>query len=161
MRGNYRQSAKELFQAFFYPDVGTAQKAHHNHSTINVPSDLLLGSRAIYEDLDFIIEKSEKMNESSSTSNHKNWIKVNRVDIRLRPGGGAVQSSGIISADFVCTNFVNIRMNELVSKDLGYEQRDTFEEVDATEKIGPTYGYKKYKHEMESRLQIPAEFRSV
>ena len=40
-------------------------------------------------------------------------------------------------------------MNELVSKDLGYEQRDTFEEVDATEKIGPTYGYKKYKHEME------------
>jgi hypothetical protein len=72
-----------------------------------------------------------------------------------------VQSSDIISADFVCTNFVNIRMNELVSKDLGYEQRDTFEEVDATEKIGPTYGYKKYKHEMESRLQIPAEFRSV
>jgi hypothetical protein len=73
--------AKELFQAFFYPDVGTAQKAHRNHSTINVPGDLLLGSRAIYEDLDFVIKKSEKMNESPSTSNHENWIKVNGVDI--------------------------------------------------------------------------------
>jgi hypothetical protein len=69
--------AKELVQTFFYPDVCMAHKAHRNHSTINVPGDVLLGSRAIYEDLDFVIKKSDKMNESSSTSNHENWIKVN------------------------------------------------------------------------------------
>jgi hypothetical protein len=148
--------AKELFDVLFYKDIPTAQKAHRNHSRIYVHGDVLLGSKVINNTgLDFIIKKSDRFDESP-TGNHQNWIKVNGVDIQLLPYGGPVdRSSRITPASFIRTDFVNVRMNELVSKKLDYVQKDKFDEVDATAKIGPTYGYDKYMQEMELLAEQP------
>lgn len=94
----------------------------------------------------------------------ENWVSVNGVDVRLhkngvdgtyfnstnpRPNAILSDSPRVTNLGSFRTDLVTINSLVLADKDTSYDPGEgTFNEPDATEKIGPRHGYEKLKAEM-------------